>query len=152
MFRFFRKTAPTPKPLRERALAALDAGDYEWAEAAFTQLLAADAAPGERAFLFNKRGVARIGLGRREQARSDFTSALACRPRYAPTLANLGNLLLEEARLDDAIAHYEAAIEADPSYAVAYVNLAAARKRTGQYAEAVRALRQAYRIAKGKVR
>lgn len=152
MFRFFRKIAATPKPLRERALVALERGNHDRAEAAFTQLLEADAAPAERAFLFNKRGVARIGLGRRDEARSDFASALACRPRYAPALANIGNVLLEERRLDEAIAHYDAAIAADPFCAVAYVNLAAAKKRTGEYAEAVRALRQAYRIAKGKVR
>jgi tetratricopeptide (TPR) repeat protein len=149
MFRFFFKKAAGPKTLRERALAAVARREFGQADAAFTRLLADTAALPmiERAFLFNKRGVARIGLARRDDARADFTAALECRPHYAPALSNLGNLLLDEGRIEEAVRHYDAAIAADPHYAVAYANLAAAHRRAGRYQEAVRALRRAHRLA-----
>jgi tetratricopeptide (TPR) repeat protein len=102
--------------------------------------------PQQRAFYLNKRGVARISLGRREDARSDFESALECIARYAPALTNIGNLLLEEGRVDDAITVYRAAIDADSEYAVAYVNLGTAYNRAGRLDEAVSAMRTGLRL------
>lgn len=129
------------------ALRALDRHDFERAVGAFDELLASEElAPGERAFLLNKRGVARIGLEEREPARADFDAALHLRPDYAPALTNLGNLLLEEGNVDMAIARYQSAIAADGDYAVAYLNLSVAYKRAGRIAEAVRALRRAQRL------
>jgi lipoprotein NlpI len=97
------------------ALAALERRDFAGAEAAFSDLLAGDShSPSQRAFLLNKRGVARIALERREAAREDFSAALVALSRYAPALTNLGNLLLEEGDVDGAIARYESAIAADP--------------------------------------
>lgn len=100
----------------------------------------------ERAFLLNKRGVARIGLELRELAREDFLAALEAHARYAPALTNLGNLLLESGRLDDAIAYYERAVESDRDYAIAYLNLGVAYKRAGRIAEGVNALQHAARL------
>lgn len=102
--------------------------------------------PRQRAFFLNKRGVARIKLGRREDARADFESALECVARYAPALTNFGNLLLEDGRIDDAITAYCEAIDADGEYAVAYVNLGSAYKRAGRLDEAVRAMRTGLRL------
>jgi len=146
MFRFFRQIAPSRKGARERALDALEAGDYRQAEALISALLEGAVSADDRAFLLNKRGVARIGLRLRDDACADFAAALECQANFAPALSNLGNLLLEEGRVDDAIVHYEAAIEADPEYARAYVNLAAAQKRAGRYDDAVRALRRGHRL------
>jgi lipoprotein NlpI len=128
------------------ALEALDRCDFSAAEAAFSGLLAEELRADERAFLLNKRGVARIGLELRELARDDFTAALEALPAYAPALTNLGNLLLEAAEIDAAIARYESAIAADREYATAYLNLSVAYKRAGRFAEAVRALRRAQRL------
>lgn len=129
------------------ALDALDRRDFEAAQAELTALLERYPSEGlERAFLLNKRGVARIGLERRELAEEDFNAALAARTRYAPALTNLGNLLLESGRLPEAIAHYERAIEFDGDYAIAYLNLGVAYKRCGRVAEGVRALRHAQRL------
>lgn len=129
------------------ALEALRRREFASAETAFSQFLAGEhLSLGERAFLLNKRGVARIGLERRELAQADFEAALEIKPAYAPALANLGNLLLEEGKVDAAIARYESAIRADREYAIAYLNLSVAYKRTGRIAEAVRALRQAQRL------
>jgi tetratricopeptide (TPR) repeat protein len=130
------------------ALAALDRRDFSGADEAFTRLLELEErGAGERAFLLNKRGVARIGLGRRELARADFTEALAAAGRYAPAEANLGNMLLEDGDVDGAIARYEAAVRSDPDHAVAYLNLSVAYKRAGRLPEAVKALRHSQRLA-----
>jgi predicted Zn-dependent protease len=129
------------------ALRALQSGDYARAETELSSLLAAHALPlDDRAFLFNKRGVARIGLQRREDARADFDAALEAKPSFAPAIVNLGNLLLEAGELDGAITAYERAIACDADYAVAYFNLGVAYKRKGRVAEGVRALRQAQRL------
>lgn len=129
------------------ALRALERGDFSRADAELTSLLeSGEPAAGERAFLLNKRGVARIGLQRRELAHSDFEAALQIDASFAPAIANLGNLLLEAGDLDGAIAAYERAIACDADYAVAYLNLGVAYKRRGRVAEGVRALRQAQRL------
>jgi tetratricopeptide (TPR) repeat protein len=142
VFRFGPRSGRAPKDL---ALQALERGDFEAAEQRFTALLepGGAVASAERAFLLNKRGVARAGLGRREAARADFAEALETEPCYAPALTNVGNQLLEAGDLDAAIAKYEAAIAADAEYAVAFLNLGIAYKRAGRIADGVRALRRA---------
>jgi tetratricopeptide (TPR) repeat protein len=99
----------------------------------------------QRAMGYNKRGVERIGRGERDAAREDFEAALALRGQFAPALTNLGNMLLEEERVDEAIAMYERALRVDDTYANAYRSLGIAYKRQGRTAEAVRALRRADR-------
>ena len=129
------------------ALKALRRRDYAGAEAAFSELLEAESlGAAERAFLLNKRGVARIGTQRRELAAQDFEAALEAQPAFAPALTNLGNLLFDAGDVEGAIARYERAIALDAEYAVAHLNLGAAYKRAGRIADAVRALRQAERL------
>ena len=97
MFRFLGRFASRRAPsARRRALAALAARDFASAERAITALLEPPAAPSplERAFLLNKRGVARAGMDRLDDARGDFAAALECVANYPPALTNLGNLLL----------------------------------------------------------
>ncbi|MBV9027553.1 MAG: tetratricopeptide repeat protein [Candidatus Eremiobacteraeota bacterium] len=121
-------------------------GDFAAARAAASELLTRCSEPAERAFLFNKRGVANAGLGELRAARSDFGEALGEVASYPPALTNLGNLSFEGGEYEDAVAHYQRAIDADERYAMAYVNLAAAYKRLRRFDEAVRALRQAQRV------
>ncbi|HLY01262.1 MAG TPA: tetratricopeptide repeat protein [Candidatus Cybelea sp.] len=129
------------------ALEALDRRDFARAQNELDSLLERESPRGaERAFLLNKRGVARIGLALHDLARADFDAALEAQAHYAPALTNLGNLLLESGRLEDAIDHYQRAIASDGEYAIAYLNLGVAYKRAGRIAEAVRALRQAQRL------
>lgn len=136
----FRKRKPPT------ALETLDRGDFAAAEPLLTREIEGAPEPRQRAFYLNKRGVARINLGRRDEARADFESALECVRRYAPALTNIGNLLLEDGRIDDAISAYCDAIAADAEYAVAYVNLGSAYKRAGRIDEAVRAMRTGLRL------
>jgi lipoprotein NlpI len=148
VFKFLRRFASQADPdPRAAALRLLARGDAAAAEPALSSLLEdAALAPSERAFLINKRGVARIALGRRADARVDFEAALALLPKHAPALVNVGNLTFEEGRVDEAVALYEEAIRADEFYHVAHLNLAAAYKRLGRLEDAVRAIRTARRL------
>jgi tetratricopeptide (TPR) repeat protein len=129
------------------ALDALQRRDFTAARRELDALLDRDDwKEAERAFLLNKRGVARIALDEREAAREDFEAALEAQARYPPALTNLGNLLIETGQLNEAIAHYERAIESDGEYAVAHFNLGVAYKRAGRIEEGVRAMRHAQRL------
>ena len=101
----------------------------------------------DRAAIANKRGVALIGLARRDEARQAFERAIVLQARFAPALVNLGNLLLEDGELDAAVAQYESAIRADERYAPAHHNLAVAYKRLGRTADSVRELRRAHKLS-----
>lgn len=145
MFRPRRRFASQREP-HAGALAALARGEFADAEDQLTALLAPATREAERAFLLNKRGVARVGLGNAAAAREDFEAALACVANYPPALTNLGNLSLEAGDVESAIARYQAAIAADEGYALAHLNLGAAYKRAGRFAEAVAELRRAQRF------
>jgi len=128
------------------AVRRLERGDLSGARGAFDALLEAAQTDEERVRILNKRGVACVGLGARDEALRDFTKALELLPRYAPALANVGNLLLEDGAIDDAVVHYEAAIRSDERYAVAHLNLAVAYRKAGRRADSVRELRIAHRL------
>lgn len=135
-------------PPRERALRALERGDAAKAEALLDGLLAAFETPArERAFLQNKRGVARMRQLRAEAAAEDFRAALALDPAHAPALVNLGNVALESDRIEEALQRYGEAAAADPNCARAYAGASAAYKRLGRYDEAVRSWQTARRLA-----
>jgi tetratricopeptide (TPR) repeat protein len=146
LFAAFRR-GPGPGTAFERGVVALDAGDHAAAQAEFSAALDESATPAERATICNKLGVARMALGRRDDAFADFCLALALDERCAPALVNVGNLLLEDEHTLDAIDYYEAAIRADETYPAAYRHLGIALRRLGRRAEAVRALRAADRYA-----
>jgi tetratricopeptide (TPR) repeat protein len=150
MFNFRRFKAlfrPDALPPFERAVLALDSGEYQEALERFDALLAQDdLSRAERAKIVNKRGIALVQLGRRDEALAAFTTVLELEPRHAPTLVNIGNLCLEEGCLDDAVIHYEAAIIADDHYAVAHMNLGIAYKRMGRLGDSVRELKRATRL------
>jgi lipoprotein NlpI len=149
MFRLWRRFASRRASAPyDRALASLANRHFERAEDELTVLLSGVTAPQERAFLLNKRGVARVAMRQAELARDDFTASIACAAGYAPALTNLGNLLLEAGDIAAAIARYEKAILADPGYSLAHLNLGAAYKRAGRFEDAVRALRRALALEK----
>jgi tetratricopeptide (TPR) repeat protein len=139
------RQAPAGTPF-ERGLAALDAGRHAEAFEALSEALDVAADRAARVAACNKRGVASIALGKRVAALEDFCAALALDERYAPALVNVGNLLLEDGHVADAIDYYRAALRADERYAGAHRNLGVALKKTGNHAEAVRHLRSAMRL------
>jgi tetratricopeptide (TPR) repeat protein len=128
------------------AVAKLERGDPAEALAMFTAILHDAPSDALRARVYNKRGIAHVRLGRRDDARRDFDEALAIDPRFAPALTNIGNMLLEEDRVDEAIAQYRSALAADDGYAFAHLNLAVAYRRSGKRLDAVREMRLANRL------
>ncbi|MBV8434932.1 MAG: tetratricopeptide repeat protein [Candidatus Eremiobacteraeota bacterium] len=149
MFRWLRLLSSRARKERADAalpyLAALERGDFASAEELLTRAIDA-ADPAARPFLFNKRGVARVNLERRDGARADFEAALESNARYAPALTNLANLLFDEGRIEEALDAYRMAVAADPDHPLTYANLSAALKRAGRYDESVRAMRTARRL------
>jgi len=51
-----------------------------------------------------------------------YRRAIALRPRFAGAHSNLGNLLKEQHRLQEALTEYDAALHADPQFADAWSN------------------------------
>jgi tetratricopeptide (TPR) repeat protein len=56
--------------------------------------------------------------------------AIAASPDYAPAHNNLGDALLAQGKLDEAVFAYEEALRADPGFVQASKNLDAARKES----------------------
>ncbi len=134
-----------PRDPFERGVAALERGEPRRAIAEFEAAFEEAADDARRATLHNKRGVALIACNERDAALDAFARALDVDERCAAALVNLGNLFFEDGHVADALDYYEAAIRADPAYALAHRNLGVALKRLGRRSEAVRALRTASR-------
>ncbi|MBV9647998.1 MAG: tetratricopeptide repeat protein [Candidatus Eremiobacteraeota bacterium] len=130
-----------------RAALPIDEGRPEAALSQLDALLESGAVPSaRRAFVHNKRGVALMALGQKEQARAAFGDALGASGDFAPALVNVGNMLLEDGEPEAAMEYYRAAIRVDESYAVAYLNFSVALKRVGRASEAAPLLRKALRL------
>lgn len=129
-----------------RGVHALARGRLDQADAAFAEALARADGPRERAAALNKRAIVAIRRKDREAAVALLVAALEADPRTVAAIVTVGNLLLEDGAVDDAILHYEAALRIDDAYAPAYHNLGVAQHRQGRRGEAVRNLRKATRL------
>ncbi len=88
---------------------------------------------------------ARIPEGKRTAraaALLEYENALALEADWPSGQVNLGNLRLQQGRVDEAIAAYERAIALDKGFPGAYVNLADALRQLGREPEAETVLRQ----------
>jgi tetratricopeptide (TPR) repeat protein len=121
----------------------MERGNFADAITQFTQAIEHADRP---AIALSKRGVCHIRLGERELAARDFEEALRVDARCLSALVNLGNMALEEDRVDDAIARYSAALKLDEDYAMAHHNLGVAYRRQGKVAQSVRELRTAAKL------
>ena len=72
------------------------------------------------------------------QAERFYRKAIEVDPRYALAYFDLGNVLDETGRLQDAIRAYQAAISLAPTYADAHYNLALAFDKSRQPRKALR--------------
>ena len=124
----------------------LERGRLDRAEAAFSEALAGTPSRSEVAAIRNKLAVIAIRRGQRPRAIEELVAALEADPRSAAAITTIGNLLLEDGSVDEAIAHYEYALIVDDGYAPAYHNFGVALHRSGRKAEAVRMLRKATRL------
>ena len=108
------------------------------------------AAPGARAqspaVPLNALAIEAIRGGNREDAVARLVEAFEADPRSPAAVVTLGNLLLEDGQIDEAIVHYEHALVLDDAYAPAYHNLGVALHRSGRRGEAVRNLKKATKL------
>jgi tetratricopeptide (TPR) repeat protein len=137
--------APAPGPFA-RGVRELERGRLDAAALAFDEALAESTAPEDVAAIRNKRAI--VAIRRRELARAieELVEALEADPRSAAAITTIGNMLLEDRALDEAMAHYEYALLIDADYAPACHNLGVALHRSGRRVESVRMLRKATRL------
>jgi tetratricopeptide (TPR) repeat protein len=147
-FDLLRRAVPGRAPSEPfaRGTHHLDRGRLDAAAAAFDEALAAAAGPAELAAVRNKRAIVAIRRGDRPGAVAELVAALESDPRSAAAIVTVGNLLLEDGDVDEAIVHYEYAQLVDADYAPAYHNHGVALHRLGRKREAVGLLRKATRL------
>lgn len=80
------------------------------------------------------------------EAMQAYERAIALDGGHADAHLNLGRLLHEDGRLEDAERHYRAAVEADPEHARAFYNLGVAREDLGDHAGAIESYETAIRL------
>jgi tetratricopeptide (TPR) repeat protein len=135
-----------PKSPFEAGIAALDRRRFDEALDHFRAALEAASTSAERAAVHNKSGIAHLRRGDRQAAVEAFAEALHADARFVPVIVNIGNLLFEDGQLDEAVAHYEAALRIEDDYFLAHLNLGVAFKKLGRHADAVREFRRATRL------
>jgi protein O-GlcNAc transferase len=87
-----------------------------------------------------------LELGRSAEAARTLRQVVARRPDWAPGWCELGNALLEEEAIDDAVAAYRRALELDPRLGVAHQKLGATVVRFGDVAGSISSFEAARRI------
>lgn len=87
-------------------------------------------------------GLLLVKCGMHHDADESLQMAIRLNPEYPAAWNDLGNLCLEQNRLDEALAAYRRAVELRADYVDAWFNLGNALKRTGRHAEAAAAFRE----------
>ena len=95
-----------------------------------------------------QRGTAYVFLGETARAETAFKRAAELDPKHYRALTNLGNLLLEEGRTDEAIGLYERAIRLNEGFPNAHHNLGVAYRRKGQVSKSVASIRRAQKVSR----
>ena len=121
------------------AVALMDAGQYDQAEAALKAALAADVMCGPA---HNNLGKIYFRQKKLYLAAWEFQYAMKLMPNQAEPPNNLGLVFEAAGKLDDATESYGKAIALEPENVVAMGNLARARVRRGDRDESVRGLLQ----------
>jgi tetratricopeptide (TPR) repeat protein len=124
----------------------LERGRLDEAEGEFRAALATAARPDAASAAHNKLALVALRRGDRARAIAHLVDALGAAPRAPYALVTVGNLLLEDGDVEEAVLHYELALLTDDTYAPAYHNLGVALHRSGRRSEAVRLLRKASRL------
>jgi predicted O-linked N-acetylglucosamine transferase (SPINDLY family) len=98
---------------------------------------------------WNDEGIRRWGASDLPAAQEAFRRALKADPSHAGAASNLGALLLEGGREDEALALLAHGVDLAPDNAAARVNLANGLVQTGRLAEGAAHLREALRLDPG---
>ena len=133
-----------PSSPLEDAVALARSGRFDEAEALTRGHLAAN--PHDAEFLNVLGGIARA-RGDGVRAAECYAEALRWHPSFAKARSNLGAVLLEAGRVDEAIGHLRQALLSDPDCIDARVNLGAAFVSQGKYADAERELEAALAVS-----
>lgn len=115
-------------------MARHQAGDLAQAERIYSAVLARDP---KNADALHMLGVLASQRGEQEQALGYLGRAVELNPTPPFYHNNLGNVLHELCRLDDALLCYEQALRLDPDYADAHGNLANTLDRLGRFEDAL---------------
>lgn len=107
------------------ALALANAGDTVQALVHYQQAVAINPQHG---LSWNNLGAAQEKLGDKPAAEKSYARAVAINPQHAEAQNNLGALYSEQARLDEACACFEAAIEEQPHFIDPHFNLCSLKK------------------------
>jgi Flp pilus assembly protein TadD len=107
------------------ALASLDLGELELAEAHYRESLAIQPQPA----IYNDLGVVQERLGLPEDAVASYRKALEIDPKSSAAHTNLGTSLARSGQYAEAEKHFRAALEVDPKNAVAERGLAQLQER-----------------------
>jgi Tfp pilus assembly protein PilF len=107
------------------ALAAIDVGEFELAEAHYLESLAVEPQPA----IYNDLGVVQERLGLPEDAVASYRKALELDPKSSAAHTNLGASLARSGDYAGAEKHFRAALAADPKNAVAEKGLAQLQAR-----------------------
>lgn len=92
---------------------------------------------------YEQRGNVYAQIGDRQAARRDWEQALRMEPNRGTPLVNLAWLCVEERRFREAIDYYTRAINAEPTFAAAYVNRAKLYYELGDQARAFEDMQRA---------
>jgi tetratricopeptide (TPR) repeat protein len=96
-------------------------------------------------------GIGLLELGREEEAREAFSSALEIEPGNAAALGNLATVEMQLGDDESALAHAQAAAKAAPREAIYHYNLGNLQARKKRSEEALQSLQQAVEIDPGYV-
>lgn len=120
----------------------------QWGEAAAGLTAAASHRP-DFVWIYLLRGFAFGSMGQAIPANMDFDRALALAPNEYGIFVNRGLVRVRQGHLDQAIADFHHAIGLRPDQYQAHFNLAEALRRRKRYAEAMKALDGAEKVAPG---
>jgi superkiller protein 3 len=129
-----------------RGTRALERGRLDAAAAAFGEALGTATTARQVAAVRNKLAIVAIQRRDLDGAVEQLILALEAEPRSPAAITTLGNLLLEDGHVDEAIDHYDYALMIDDRYVAAYHNLGVALHRKGRRGAAVGMLRKAGRL------
>lgn len=119
-------------------LARLENKKYEEAIENFNSSLKFASFDRQEDLIYNNRGAAQKGLGRINEARTDFLKALEINPRSFEAMGNLGTLFYEQGNYAEAEAQFNKALQINPLDVALNYNLARTKAKLGQHKEALK--------------
>ena len=122
------------KDLRSTALESAKTGDFDFAIAAFNQLI--ERHP-DNAIDYNNRGLVYFQSGEEQRAVRDFNKAIQINPELPSAYNNRANYYAGVGDLETALMDYEKALDFNPGHVRAWINKGITLRELGEYNEAI---------------